>query len=590
MKRLLLLYALVLLAISPALAQQVKVSGKVSDADIPLPGVTVLVKGTSQGAVTNVDGAYTIECLPTSTLVFSFIGYATQEIPVDGKTSLNVTMATDAKQLGEVVVTAFGIEREKKALGYTIQEVGGEKLAAVKTSNVVNNLSGRVAGVQVNSNGGPGSSSNIVIRGMGSVSRNNQPLVVVDGVPIQQSNSNRYGGGISEVNPDDIASMSILKGPNAAALYGSRAANGVILITTKNGAGTKGIGIEISSSATFERPLVKPNFQNIYGGGNGYRTWYNNGRSGSITDPLEMEQYRAAYGPNAPLNGTEGTDESWGAPMDGRLVRQWYTGTGVAPLTPQPNNWEEYWETGHTFSNNIALTGGNDKGSFRLSVGRLDQTGIMFNNDFKRNNINISSAYNLTPKLKATVSGEYIKSGSDNRAYQSSQDFIWAHRSVSWDQLKNWRDYVGVHIQKQGDNLPPNWQHTFFVNPFYEQEFLTNANDKDRLRGNLSLSYDINDKLSLMVRSGTDFWTDTRTNITRFERISNGNFRAGQFNEEVLRSQETNHDIMLTYKQDFGPDFSFNGQAGGIYRNNYYKRNYTQVEQLVIDRLYTLNN
>ncbi|QNF32896.1 SusC/RagA family TonB-linked outer membrane protein [Adhaeribacter swui] len=605
MKRLLLLYALVTLALSPVLAQQpIKVSGKIVDADLPLPGVTVLVKGTTTGTVSNAEGMYTLECPPTSTLVFSFIGYTSQEIAVGGKTSINVSLATDATQLGEVVVTAFGIEREKKALGYTIQEVSGSKLAEVKTSNVVNNLSGRVAGVQVNSNGGPGSSSNIVIRGMGSVSRNNQPLVVVDGVPIQQANTlgvdpatgqrtrneSRFGGGISEVNPENIASMSILKGPNAAALYGSRAANGVILITTKNGAGTKGIGVEISSSATFERPLVKPKFQNTYGGGNGYRTWFNNGRSGAITDPREIEQYRAAYGPNAPLNGTEGTDESWGAPMDGRLVRQWWTGDEVAPLTPQPNNWEEYWETGKTFFNSVALVGGNDKGSFRLSIGRLDQKGIMFNNDFKRNNVNLNSSYNLTSKLKVTTSAEYIKSGSDNRSFQSSQDFIWAHRSVSWDQLKNWRDYVGVHNQLPGDNLPPNWQHTFFVNPFYEQEFLTYANDKDRLRGNMSISYDFNDKFSLMVRSGTDYWSDTRTNITRFERISGGNFRAGQFNEEVLRSQETNHDAMLTYKQDFGPDFSFNGQLGGIYRNNFYKRNFTQVEQMVIDKLYTLNN
>ncbi|KAA5540819.1 SusC/RagA family TonB-linked outer membrane protein [Adhaeribacter rhizoryzae] len=590
MKRILSLF-LVMLCISQAMAQNSKITGKVTEAGGgALPGVTVLVKGTNTGTASDLEGAFALEAPTNSTLVFSFIGYATQEVALGNKTTLNVEMAMDAKQLGEVVITAFGIEREKKALGYTIQEVSGEKLAQVKSSNVVNSLSGRVAGVQVSSNGGPGSSSNIVIRGMGSVSRNNQPLVVIDGVPIQQANNNRYGGGISEVNPENIASMSVLKGPNAAALYGSRAANGVILITTKNGVGVKGIGVEVSSSITTERPSVKPDFQDIYGGGNGYRTWYNNGRSGSITDPLEIEQYRAAYGPNAPLSGTEGTDESWGAPMDGRLVRQWWTGTGVAPLTPQPNNWEEYWETGQTFVNSVALTGGNDKGSFRLSLGRLDQTGIMYNNDFQRNNINLSSAYNLTPELKATVSAEYIKSGSDNRSYQSGQQFIWSHRSVSWDQLKNWRDYTGVHIQRPGDDLPPNWQHTFFSNPFYQQDYMPNANDKDRLRGSMALSYDINSNLSLMLRSGTDFWTDTRINVTNWERVSNGNRLYGAYNEEVLRNSETNHDIMLTYKKDFGPDFSFNGQAGGIYRNNYYKRNYTSVAQLVIDRLYTLNN
>ncbi|MCC9135965.1 SusC/RagA family TonB-linked outer membrane protein [Pontibacter silvestris] len=592
-KALLAVLVIWLLHSSYAIAQNRVVSGKVTSKDdgSPLPGVSVALKGTGTGSVTDIDGIYKLSVPEEGgTLVFSFIGMLQQEIPIDNRSEINVGMATDSKQLSEVVITAFGIEREKKALGYTVQEVSGEKLAEVKTSNVVNNLSGRVAGVQVSSNGGPGSSSNIVIRGMGSVSRNNQPLVVVDGVPIQQSNNNRYGGGISEVNPENIASMSILKGPNAAALYGSRAANGVILITTKNGSGTEGIGVEISSSATFERPLVKPDFQNIYGGGNGYRTWYNNGRSGAITDPLEIEQYRAAYGPDAPLTGTAGTDESWGAPMDGRLVRQWWTGTDVAPLTPQPDNWDEYWETGSTYFNSVALTGSNDKGSFRLSGGRLDQKGIMYNNDYKRNNINLNSAYNITPKLKAVVSGEYIQSESDNRSYQSGQQFIWSHRHVSWDQIKNWRDYVDTHIQKEGDNLPPNWQHTFFTNPFYTQEFLPNSNNKDRLRGNVSLTYSFNDKLSLMVRSGTDFWTDTRINVNNWERISNSTQLYGAYSEEVLRNQETNHDMILSYQQDFTPDFSFNAQAGGVYRKNYYKRNYAAVTQLVIDGLYTLNN
>ncbi|MHA6247520.1 SusC/RagA family TonB-linked outer membrane protein [Pontibacter sp. CAU 1760] len=592
-KSLLTVMVIWLLHSSYAMAQSRMVSGTVTSQEdgSPLPGVSVVLKGTTKGTVTGIEGGYSL-ALPSESgaLLFTFIGMLQQEIPIGNKAVINVVMAPDSRQLSEVVVTAFGIEREKKALGYTMQEVSGESLAEVKTSNVVNNLSGRVAGVQVSSNGGPGSSSNIVIRGMGSVSRNNQPLVVIDGVPIQQASNNRYGGGISEVNPDNIASMSILKGPNAAALYGSRAANGVILITTKNGSKTKGIGVEVSTSTTFERPLVEPDFQNIYGGGNGYRTWYSNGRSGAITDPLEIEQYRAAYGPNAPLNGTAGTDESWGAPLDGRLVRQWWSGTEVAPLTPQPDNWDEFWETGKTFFNSVALSGGTDKGSFRLSVGRLDQTGIMYNNDFRRNNISLNSAYNLTPKLKAVVSGEYIQSESDNRSYQSGQQFIWSHRHVSWEKLKNWQEYADAHIQKTGDNLPPNWQHTYFTNPFFLQDALPNGNNKDRLRGNASLSYDFADNLSLMMRSGTDLWTDTRINVNGWERTSNGNQLFGAYSEEVLHNQETNHDAILSYKQDLNSDLSFNAQAGGVVRKNYYKRNYAAVAQLVIDGLYTLNN
>jgi TonB-linked SusC/RagA family outer membrane protein len=576
-----------------AMAQSRTISGRVFSQEDGsyIPGVSILLKGTSIGASTDIEGKFQLNVPGEGgTLVLSFIGLVRQEVEIGSRTEFNITMLPDSKQLSELVVTAFGIEREKKALGYTVQEISGESLAEVKTSNVLNNLSGKVAGVQITSNGGPGSGSHVVIRGSSSVSGNNQPLVVIDGVPIEQTTNNRYGGGISEVNPDDIASMTVLKGANAAALYGSRAANGVILITTKSGAGAKGIGVEVSSSATFERPLVKPRFQNMYGGGNGYRTWYNNGRSGRITDPGEIAQYRVAYGPSAPLTGTAGTDESWGAPLDGRLVRHWWTGTEVAPLVPQPNNWEEFWETGQTFSNNVALTGGNDQGNFRLSLGRLDQTGIMAFNDFQRNNISLNSSYKLTSKLRAVVSGEYIKSGSENRRFISGQEFIWSHRHISWGQLKNWRDYTGVHIQRPGDNLPPNWQHTFFINPFHREEFLPNKNDKDRLRGNIALNYTFNDKLSLMVRSGTDMWTDTRINVTRYERVSNGVYLGGQFSEEVLRNQETNHDFILTYSDNFGSDFSVTAQMGGIDRTNYFKQNFTQVRDMVIDRLYTLNN
>jgi TonB-dependent SusC/RagA subfamily outer membrane receptor len=263
------------------------------------------------------------------------VGFATQEIVIGSQTTLDVELLPDVKALQEVVVTAFGVEKSVKSLGYGVQEVKGQQLVEARSSNVVNGLSGKVAGLRISANGGPGSGSTIQIRGAASVSGNNQPLVVVDGVPIQQSFDKTYGSGISEVSPDNIKDISVLKGPNAAALYGSRAANGVILITTKNGAGTKGIGIEINSNFTVERPWMKPDFQNTYGGGNGYRTWYSDGWSGPITDPAQIAQYRAAYGPLAPLTGTDGTDESWGAPMDGRLVRHWWSGNQVAYAQPQ---------------------------------------------------------------------------------------------------------------------------------------------------------------------------------------------------------------------------------------------------------------
>lgn len=578
-------------------AQSRLITGTItSTEDGPLPGVNVVLKGTTIGTTTDAKGKYTLSIPNNEAIVtYSSIGFTTGEEKVGSRSILDITMVSNVRALSEVVVTAFGVKKEVKSLGYGVQEIKGQQLTEARATNVVNGLSGKVAGLRVSSNGGPGSGSTIQIRGASSVSGNNQPLVVIDGVPIQQTFDKQFGSGLAEINPDNIQEMTVLKGPNAAALYGSRAANGVILVTTKTGAGTKGIGVEINTNTTFERPWVKPNFQNTYGGGNGYRTWYNDGWSGSITDPLEISQYRAAYGPNAPLNGTEGTDESWGAPLDGRLVRQWWTGKDVAPLTPQPNNYDEYWATGKTFTNNIALSGGNDKGNFRLSLGRLDQEGIMYYNDFHRNNFKFNSGYTFTPKLNVTLSAEYIKSGSKNRGYTEGQQFIWSHRHVSWEQLRNYEAYQDISINrvvpgKPADTDPPNWQHTFFTNPYFTQKRLPYGNDKDRLVGNIAVNYKILPSLSLLLRSGTDVWTDTRINILNFERVRNGNTTPGSYSEEVLRRQESNSDFIFTFNKNITTDFSLNAQAGGISRSNYYKRNYLRVGQLVVDGVYNAGN
>ncbi len=578
-------------------AQVRQLSGKITAAEdgAGLPGASLIYKGTNIGSNADSEGNFKITVPDDGILVVSFVGFLSQELPIGNKTNFDIKLSADTRQLAEVVVTAFGIEREKKALGYSVQEIKGSALTESRSTNVANGLSGKIAGVRIQSNGGPGSGSTIQIRGSSSISGNNQPLVVIDGVPMDQTASKSLGGGISEVNPDNIKEMSVLKGPNAAALYGSRAANGVILITTKNGQGTKGLGIEVNSNVTFEQPWVKPDFQDTYGGGNGYRTWYNDGWSGSITDPLQTQQYRAVYDARYPLAGSAGTDESWGSPMDGRLVRQWWTGTEVAPLTPHPNNWEEYWNTGSTINNSVALSGGNDKGFFRLSLGRVDQKGIMYYNDFNRTNFRINSGYNLTKNLNITMSGEYIKAGATNRSYTSGQQFIWAHRSVSWDQLRDYESYQDVHIQRAVagrpvDNDPPNWQHTFFTNPYFTEKNLPSGNEKDRLLGNIALNYKILPSLSVMLRTGTDFWSDTRINVSNFARVRNGNATPGRFSEEVLRSQETNTDFIFTFNKDITPDITTNVQFGGIKRTNYYKRNYFYVGELVVDGIYNASN
>ncbi|MEM8899009.1 MAG: SusC/RagA family TonB-linked outer membrane protein [Bacteroidota bacterium] len=605
MRKLLSMIVLVLAISSSfeALAQSRTLTGKIEAPDgTAIVGATVLIPGTQVGALTGANGEFTLEAPAGSeSILVKYIGFEDSMLSITDSDDFSITLSPTDLTLDEVVVTAFGLERDKKALGYSVQEVDASELTEARSTNVVNSLSGRVAGIQITGASGVGGGSQVTIRGNASILGNNQPLYVVDGVPIEGDfaaptgsdavDNNVYGGGVSEISPDNIESISVLKGPSATALYGSRASNGVILITTKTGKGTDGIGIDYNLNMTWEKPFVVPEFQNIYGGGNGYVTWYADGRNGGITDPLAIEQFRAAY-PNAPLVGTAGVDESWGAPMDGRLVRHWWTGEELAPLVPVPDTWENLWETGNTMTHTLAISGSNDVAYFRLAMGITEQNGLLYNNDFSRNNFRLNTGFDITDKLSIKVSSSYIKSGSDNRQQPVFwEPQTWHNRHVDWGQLKNYKDYMDVHITRDGDEYPyANWQHSFALNRFYEQEFLTDANDKDRFLGNIALTYDITDELSLMLRSGTDLWTDTRVNVTRGERTKSGDTRTQSYSEEVLRRQETNSDFILSYDKNFDGLFSVSAKIGGVHRTNYYKRNFTQVNDVTINGLYNVAN
>ncbi len=591
-----------ILGIFPSTSLIAQISGVISGDGDPLIGASVLVKGTSIGTVTDLDGKFSLD-VPEGAeeLVFSYTGYASREIQIGNQTIIDINLTTSDFLLDEVVVTSLGIKREKKALGYAVQEVDSEQLKEARSSNVVNSLSGRIAGIQVTSAGTPGGGSQVTIRGNSSILSNNQPLYVIDGVPMEgdfaspidgATDNNVYGGGISEISPDNIASMTVLKGANAAALYGSRAANGVILVTTKDGSGTDGgFTVDYNINATTESPFVTPEFQDIYGGGNGGVTWYADGRNGGVTDDLAIQQFREAY-PDAALNGTAGVDESWGATMDGRLVRHWWSGEEVAPLVPVPDSWSNFWQSGSSINHNIAVSSRYDKGFFRFSFGKTNQEGLMYNNDYYKDNFRLNVNHDLTDKLKVKVSSEYIKSGSNNRQQPVLWELqTWHHRHDDWGLLKEYQDFMDVHITREGDDYPyANWQHSFASNRFYEQTNLTSSNNKDRILGNVSLTYSINDQLSLMLRTGTDLWTDTRIAITRNERIKSFNERTQSFYEDVLRRQETNSDFLLTYNNYFTEDFSVNIQAGGTNRTNYFKRNYIGVNDVTINGLYNVAN
>ncbi|MFT5738316.1 MAG: TonB-dependent SusC/RagA subfamily outer membrane receptor, partial [Maribacter sp.] len=355
-------------------AQNSTVSGSVADpSGVPLPGVNVVEKGTSNGTSTDFDGNYSLSVGNNATLVFSSLGYESKDVSVNGQSNVNATLAEDASQLDEVVVTALGIRKSTKALGYSLTEVGGEEIATIKTPNAINSLQGKIAGVSISQNAtGAAGSSRVVIRGSSSLSGGNQPLYVVDGIPISNGNNGSaslWGGsdggdGISSLNPDDIETISVLKGGAASALYGSRAAGGVIIVTTKSGKGQEGFGVEVSSQVTFDR--VDTSLQD-------YQTEYGQGLLGA-----SPENSAAAL---------EAGFNSWGPAFDGSSVPQW---DGESrPYSYTGNNMDRFYRTGTTFINTVALTDASENLTYRFSVSDLTNEDVVPNAGFNRKSISL---------------------------------------------------------------------------------------------------------------------------------------------------------------------------------------------------------
>lgn len=554
-----------------AMAQSRTVTGQVTDTNTnqPLPGVTVLVKGTTVGTATGAEGNYTINVPEGSnTLVFRFIGYGIVERTVGAESTVNVSMGVDSRQLSEVVVTALGIEREKKALGYAIQEVSGERVNQARETNVVNALSGKVAGVQVvNSSGGVGASSRITIRGNNSLTGDNQPLFVVDGIPISNATNTNggyggvdYGNAASDINPNDIESVSVLKGANAAALYGSRAANGVILITTKSGRGTQGLGVTLDHSTTMESPFRLPDYQNEYGQGLNGLFEYVNGAGGGVMD---------------------GVDESWGPRLDGGNRTQFF---GEGPWEASPNNVRDFFQTGLTHNTNVAITAGTDKSNVRLSLGNIDQTGIIPNTDLRRHSVGLNAGMQLSERLSANASVQYIQNVSDNRpanGYSGDnimQQFVWFGRQVDINRLENYRNEDGSQY---------NWNYNYHNNPYFIVNENLNSNQRDRIIGNVSMKYDFTDWLNLMVRGGSDFFTDDRKRVWAPGTID---YPQGRFYEQAIYRNETNFDFLLGANKDITSDITLSAAFGGNNRRNTYRMNDVLVRALAVPGIYNVSN
>lgn len=588
--------ACLLFVLNFSFAQQSRVTGKVNDVrNQPLPGATVLVKGTSRGTVTDVDGTFAIQAASGETLVFSFVGFETKEFLLGASTIVDITLS-EGLALNEVVVTALGVEREAKALGYSVQAVDGSQFTEARETNVINSLSGRVAGVQItNSSSGIGGSTRVTIRGESSLNINaNQPLFVVDGVPISNNivgSSGRgnqetdYGNAAGEINPDDIASMTVLKGPAAAALYGSRAANGAILITTKSGKGKKGLGVTINSNTTFDEVLRLPQWQDKYGQGNNGQFSFVNGSGSGVAD---------------------GVDESWGPEMDkGTLIAQFDSprsasgfrggdlnapaGSTITP-TPwvsQPNNINDFFQTGVTLSNNFALEGANDKSNIRLSWTNLNQTGTIPNTDLKRNTIAMNGGINVTDKLTVNSAINYQRTESGNRPSISYGTeslmylWIWYGRQVNTRSLRNYW-MPGLEGVQQF-----NYNYNYHDNPYFNVYENTNGQAKDRIFGNVMATYKFTPKLTLMVRTGLDTYNELRDRKRAF---STQRFPRGSYREDDLFFSEQNSDFLLTYSETTKSTWSYSLAVGGnaMRQNNRYVE--TVAPQLLIPGIYNFTN
>jgi TonB-linked SusC/RagA family outer membrane protein len=554
---------LALLIAMPSLvfSQTRQITGTVTDEKgSPLPFVSILQKGTQNGTSTDAKGAFSISVAGTNTvLVITYTGRQAQEITVGNSNTFNVSLSANGS-LSEVVVTALGINRRQKSIGYSTQQVKGEDLTFTKEQNVIGSLAGKVAGVQVVGSSGAslGGTQKIKIRGVNSLNGNDQPLIVVDGTPISNSNfgsSNGNGpdlGNISQdINPDDVETVNVLKGPAASALYGLRGQFGVILITTKKGKkGAKKVDVQYSSAFSMEKVGNFMPLQNIYGVGNNQ----------TFLTLSNGDKY------------VNGNDESWGPKMDGTPVRMYYSFYTqdpefgkLTPFVPHPDNIQDYFETGHTINNNISVGGGSENMTYKLSYNNTYIKGVMPNTSLKRNNLGLNTSFDISKNLTA---GANITI-ANNKAVRPSQGYQgtgtgqvqWFQRNIDMNRLKNYRYPDGTIMNWNvnpntstgiiTNNKPSDWN-----NPYFEAYANSNDDNRDRLFGDVNLSYQVIPGLKLSGFVRADMYTQ---NISHEEALG-GRLDEG-YAVAKYQSKEFNYEFLGQYTKQFG-QLSMNLNAG----------------------------
>lgn len=557
-------------------AQDRTVSGIVTSADDggPLPGVNVVIKGTTNGGVTDVDGKYSV-IVPQGdggVLVFTFIGFESQEVEIGPRSTIDIQMNTDVQQLSEIIVTAQGIEKEERSLGYAVSSINNEALTRAQSPNALNALQGKVAGVNITSaSGSPGASSRIILRGYSSLGGSNQPLFVVDGVPVNNGVVNDrdlnggldFGNRINDLNPEDIESVTILKGASGTTLYGSRAASGVIMITTKKGkAGLKkGVQVTVNSSLTLDSPLKLPTYQNEYG----------QGFFGGV-DLLENTSWGAKF---------DGVDRLWGHVVDNSQQ--------FKPYVAQPDNVKDFWDIGKTYNNSVAISNGDENSNYYLSYGNVNADGIMPTDadSYNRNTLSLRGSTTLSNKIKASASlnivakdNKYVPTGQDQSVYDN---VVQTPRDIS---VIDHKDYKSLF-----NNLD-NYYSGYTLNPYYVlNEHGATANE-NRFFGNVALAYPITDHITVTDRFGGDVSSTHAKSWRAITEVSRNDYNddPGRVIVQDYFNREISNDLMVNFNKTFAEDFSLGVLVGHNINQREYRFSEGKVTGLDLPNFYNLSN
>lgn len=595
---------LLLCLASTGLFAQVTVTGSVKEkgsGDL-LIGAHIIEKDGKNTAVSNSEGEFTINVSSKDAiLMVQYVGYASQEIALTGRNRVEIILEVSDELLAEVVVTALGLESTADKLGYTVQQLKTEDISLVQSANMVQNLAGKVAGVTISQGAtGIGSTSKITIRGEASFTNNN-PLFVVDGVPINNNSilnfTNEaaagfqevdFGNGAMDVNADDIASISVLKGPSAAALYGTRASNGVILITTKKGSIKKGISVSFNTSASIEQAFQLPDFQNTYGQGNSGAFEFVDGLGAGTNDNITY-----SWGPrldagilipqfNSPVTLADGTIVRGGdVAVHGGLP------ITATPFVSNPDNLADFYRTGYTLTNNLALSGAYDKGNYRLSFTDFRNESIIPGSNLDRNNITARLQFNPTEKLEVNSSIQYINTSSDNRpanGYGSENVnyslVAWGPRSLNISDLEDYWQPGLEGLQQYAFN------YTFFDNPYFILHENTNAFERNRVFGHINLKYELTDNLNIQVGTGLDLSDEDRVFKRNF---STNRFRNGAYAEHNVYYREQNTNFLINYQKEWS-DISVDVSLGGNRLDQEARSRQVQTVALAQPGIFSLSN